>query len=154
MSFPKLVNMAKNTPFFNNFARFCTPKRCTRVHCLILKNNPNYVIFLRGWYPTSNTSAPPPGFHWDRSLTVGVGGVAGHRYRLDIGPLHGHKGHNVHSCPHDRLTTTHAHARSGISNVGLYCVWGAGADTGWMCQSLDQSINPLIGEQSVNRLMK
>ena len=25
-----------------------------------LKNNPNYVNFLRGWYPTSNTSAPPP----------------------------------------------------------------------------------------------
>ena len=29
--------MAKNTPFFSNFARFCTPKRCTRVHCLVLK---------------------------------------------------------------------------------------------------------------------
>ena len=59
MSFPKFVNMTKNTPFFPNFARFCTPKRCTRVHCLVLKNNPNY-IFFRGWYPTSNTSAPPP----------------------------------------------------------------------------------------------
>ena len=33
--------------FFFNFARFCTPKRCTRVHCLVLKNNPNYVIFTR-----------------------------------------------------------------------------------------------------------
>ena len=31
------------------------------VHCLVQKNNPNYVIFFfRGWYPTSNTSAPPP----------------------------------------------------------------------------------------------
>ena len=29
-----------------NFARFCTPKRCTRVHCLVLKNNPNYVNFF------------------------------------------------------------------------------------------------------------
>ena len=47
MSFPKFVNMTKNTPFFfSNFARFCTPKRCTRVHCLVLKNNPNYVIFF------------------------------------------------------------------------------------------------------------
>ena len=51
--------------FFPSFARFCTPKRCTHVHCLVLKNNPTYVIFfvlfcfcfcLRGWYPTSNTS--------------------------------------------------------------------------------------------------
>ena len=30
---------------FSNFARFWTPKRCTRVQCLVLKNNPNYVIF-------------------------------------------------------------------------------------------------------------
>ena len=30
---------------FSSFARFCTPKRCTRVHCLVLKNNPNYVNF-------------------------------------------------------------------------------------------------------------
>ena len=44
----------------SNFAHFCTPKRCKRVHCLVLKNNPNYVIFfLWGWYPTLNTSAPP-----------------------------------------------------------------------------------------------
>ena len=60
MSFPKFVNMTKNTPFFSfffffsgllsNFARFCTRKRCTHVHFLVMKNNPNYVIFLRGWY--------------------------------------------------------------------------------------------------------
>ena len=31
---------------FSNFERFCTPKRCTRVHCLVLKNNPNYVNFF------------------------------------------------------------------------------------------------------------
>ena len=49
----------------SNFAHFFTPKRCKRVHCLVLKNNPNYVIFffLWGWYPTLNTSAPPPR-HW------------------------------------------------------------------------------------------
>ena len=40
------------------FARFCSPKRCTRVHYLVLKNNPNYIFFW-GWYPTSNTSVPP-----------------------------------------------------------------------------------------------
>ena len=45
MSFPKFFNMTKNTRFFSNFARFCTPKRCTRVHCLVLKNNPNYIFF-------------------------------------------------------------------------------------------------------------
>ena len=46
--------------FFLHFARFCTPKRRTRVHCLVLKTT-LIVIFLRGWYPTLNTSAPPPG---------------------------------------------------------------------------------------------
>ena len=46
MSFPKFVNMTKNTPFFSNFARFCSPKQCTRVHCLVLKNNPNYIFFF------------------------------------------------------------------------------------------------------------
>ena len=35
----------KTYPFFFNFPRFCTPKRCTRVHCLVLKNDPNYVTF-------------------------------------------------------------------------------------------------------------
>ena len=33
----------KQTLFTPIFASFCTPKRCTRVHCLVLKNNPNYV---------------------------------------------------------------------------------------------------------------
>ena len=27
------------------FRCFCTPKRCTCVHCLVLKNNPNYMNF-------------------------------------------------------------------------------------------------------------
>ena len=54
-SFPKFVNMTKNTPFF---------QFCTYIKCLVLKNNPNYMIFffLRGWYPTSNTRGPPPYF--------------------------------------------------------------------------------------------
>ena len=39
--------MTKNIPFFPNFAGFCTPKRCTCVYCLALKNNPNYVNFLQ-----------------------------------------------------------------------------------------------------------
>ena len=48
----------KTHPFF---PQFCTPKGCTCVHCLVLKNNPNYVnFFLQGWYPTSNTSALTP----------------------------------------------------------------------------------------------
>ena len=45
------------------FFQFCTPKRCTHVHCLVLKNNSNYVHFLQGWYPTSNTSGPPLPYH-------------------------------------------------------------------------------------------
>ena len=64
VSFPKFVKMTHNTPVFFNFGWFCTPQRCTHVHRLVLKNNPNYVIFfLGGWYPTSNTSAPPRAFY-------------------------------------------------------------------------------------------
>ena len=59
MSFPKLVNMTKNTPLFSNFAHICTPKRCTRVNSCSWKRTLIMWIFLRGWYPTSNTSGPP-----------------------------------------------------------------------------------------------
>ena len=60
MSFPKFVNMIKNTPFFPpNFARFSTPKRCTRVHCLVLKNNPNYIFFSR-MISNFKYKCPPP----------------------------------------------------------------------------------------------
>ena len=48
MSFPKFVYMT----LFSNFARFCTPKRCTRVQCLVLKNNPNYVNFWTSLIPS------------------------------------------------------------------------------------------------------
>ena len=47
------------THLFSNFARFCTPKRCTRIQCLVLKNNPNYVNFGRAWYPPSHFEWPP-----------------------------------------------------------------------------------------------
>ena len=56
MSFPKFVYRTKNTPFFSNFARFCTPKRCTRVQCLVLKNSPNYVNF---WTSLMTFECPP-----------------------------------------------------------------------------------------------
>ena len=45
MSFQNLSIWPKTHPFFQ-FHTFCTPKRCTRVHCLVLKNNPNYVTFF------------------------------------------------------------------------------------------------------------
>ena len=60
--FQNLLYDQKHT-LFSNFARFCTPKRCTRVHRLVLKNNPYMIFFLHGQYPTSNTSAPPGYFH-------------------------------------------------------------------------------------------
>ena len=59
MSFPKFVYMTKNTPFFPILPHFCTPKRCTCVHCLVLKNNPNYVNFWdEPWYPLDIRVAP------------------------------------------------------------------------------------------------
>ena len=60
MSFPNFVCMTKNTPFFFNFERFCTPKRCTRVQCLVLKNNPNYVNFWTSLIPPLTFECPPP----------------------------------------------------------------------------------------------
>ena len=59
MFFPKLGFMTKNTPFFSNFARFCIPKRCTRVQCLVLKNNPNYVNFWTSLIPPLTFEWPP-----------------------------------------------------------------------------------------------
>ena len=47
MSFPKFVNMTKNIPFF---PQFYTHKQYTHVHCLVLKNNPNYVNFFFFFY--------------------------------------------------------------------------------------------------------
>ena len=58
MSFPKFVYMTKNTPLFSNFARFCTPKWCTRLQYLVLKNNPNYMNFGQAWYPLDIPVAP------------------------------------------------------------------------------------------------
>ena len=52
-------SMTKNKPFFAHFAHFCTPKRCTRVECLVLKNNPNYMNFLMSLIPPWHSSAPP-----------------------------------------------------------------------------------------------
>ena len=49
----KICQYDQKHTLFSNFVRFCTPKRCTPVHWLVLKNNPsNNVNFLRGWYPT------------------------------------------------------------------------------------------------------
>ena len=57
MSFPKFVYMTQNI-LFSNFARFCTPERCTRVHCLVLKNNPE---FLDEPDTPLTFECPPPG---------------------------------------------------------------------------------------------
>ena len=58
--FQNLSLWPKTHPF-SNFARFCTPKRCTRVHCLVLKNNPNYVIFFTRTISNFKCKCPPPG---------------------------------------------------------------------------------------------
>ena len=48
------------TYLFSNFARFCIPKRCMRVHYLVLKNNPNYVIFFYEDDIQPQIQVPPP----------------------------------------------------------------------------------------------
>ena len=57
--FQNLSIWPKTHPFFSNFARFRTPKRCTRVHCLVLKNNPNY-FFFGGDDIQPKIQVPPP----------------------------------------------------------------------------------------------
>ena len=43
--FQNLSRWPKTHPFLK-FCTFCTPKQCMCVHCLVLKNNPNYVNFF------------------------------------------------------------------------------------------------------------
>ena len=67
-SLSKFVNMTKNTAFsavlhvFAPLENVNIKRIKTKLHAYIAwswKNNPNYVFFLWGWYPTSNTSAVP-----------------------------------------------------------------------------------------------
>ena len=62
MFFSKICLYDQKHTLFSYFARFCTPKRCTRVQCLVLKNNPITWIFGRAWYPPWHLSGPP-GLH-------------------------------------------------------------------------------------------
>ena len=56
--FQNLSIWPKHT-LFSNFTRFCTPKRCTRVHCFVLKNNPNYVNFFTRMISNFRYKWPP-----------------------------------------------------------------------------------------------
>ena len=51
----------KHTLFFPilHFYFFCTPEQCMRVHCLVLKNNPNYVNFWASLIPPLTFEWPP-----------------------------------------------------------------------------------------------
>ena len=57
--FPNLSIWPK-THLFSNFTHFCTPKWCTRVHCRVLKNNPNYMNFWMSLIPPLTFECPPP----------------------------------------------------------------------------------------------
>ena len=60
MFFSKFVKMTK-THSFSNFAWFCTPKRCTHVHRLLLTNNSNYVNFFTRMISNFKYKCPSPG---------------------------------------------------------------------------------------------
>ena len=73
--FQNLSIWPKTRPFPPILHVFCTPKRCTRVHCLVLKNNPNY-IFSR-MISNFKYKCPPPrvtqvGSQNVLTLTVGL----------------------------------------------------------------------------------
>ena len=63
MSFPKICLYDQKHTLFSNFARFYTPKQCTWVQCLVLKNNPNYVDFWMSLIPPWHSSGPPGNFY-------------------------------------------------------------------------------------------
>ena len=48
MSFPKFVNLTQNIPLFPPILPVFAPLNDIRVYiaCMVLKNNPNYVIFF------------------------------------------------------------------------------------------------------------
>ena len=60
-SFQNLSIWPKTHPFFQfcTFLHLCTPKQCTHVQCLVLKNNPNYVNFWTSLIPPWHSSGPP-----------------------------------------------------------------------------------------------
>ena len=58
-SFQNLSIWPKTHPFFQ-FCTFLHPKRCMRVHCLVLKNNPNYINFWTSLMPPLDIRVPPP----------------------------------------------------------------------------------------------
>ena len=60
VSFPKLVNMTKNTPFFPILHVFAPLNDVRAYIALSWKTTLIMWIFLRGWYPTSDTSETPP----------------------------------------------------------------------------------------------
>ena len=57
-------------PFFFNLACFWYPKRCTRVHRLVLKNDPNYVNFFTRMISTFKYKCPPPGCYFVELYSV------------------------------------------------------------------------------------
>ena len=56
----KICQCDQKHTLFSNFACFCTPKRCTRVHCLVLKNNPNYVNYFTRMISNFKYKFSPP----------------------------------------------------------------------------------------------
>ena len=61
MSFPKFVNMTKNTPFFPILHVFAPLNDVSVYTAWSWKTTLMWIFYEDdGWYPTSNTSAPPP----------------------------------------------------------------------------------------------
>ena len=56
--FQNLSIWPKTHPFFQ-FCTFLHPKRCMHVHCLVLKNNPNYVNFFTRMISNFRYKCPP-----------------------------------------------------------------------------------------------
>ena len=65
MSFPKCVTMTKNTPMFQILHIFAPLNNVRAYIAWSWKTTLIMWLFLRAWYPTSNTSAPP-GHVWPK----------------------------------------------------------------------------------------
>ena len=70
ISIPKFVNMTKNIPFFPILHVFAPLNDVRAYIASSWKTTLITWFFLRGWYPTSDTSGPPPpGFRFMQTAT-------------------------------------------------------------------------------------
>ena len=120
----KICQYDQKHTLLSNFACFCAPKQCTCVHCQFAwswKTTLIAWIFLRGWYPTSNTSGSP--LVWNSLFFSDVEQVKGNISPQVICTMSVGK-----ATVHTRLTDTDITMVSVFSSF-IYFHWGSAVHT-------------------------